>query len=661
MAPVRVIQSYPDEITKVFSGEKLTFFVEVEALEPLQDYEQLINDFQLEIWTDLHCKEIHEQEENKTHESSKEFAVKLIYYKRQKNILFFKRTITPSLSGFYSYSVRYRIKTETHWSWFDSQKNYESRKIMPIYVEPEMTSSLIVYNAFVRQFGARDKNRDGVVEPGEGGTFNDLVEAMPHFKKLGINALYLNPIQKSGEVFRYQNAGKTGAKEYTEELNMLPRHMHPGSVYSIKDYKSIDPELGLNPHDETTDQYIEFKKFVKICHENHIMVFLDMVFDHTSKDSELQRLHPEWYLYKKDPLSLDYPYVRIEDDHKGEIWGKPEHIFSPFDHGIFWADCGMLNWNFRYPQAPNSAPKNPSINEMIGYFKNLLKYWVKNYGVDGFRLDVAYAIPPEFWHEAIQETREFAKGICEQHKKGEVETAPLSPEIIFIGETYVDDVAELQSCGMTCLNGDFSAKIYNVEQLKGYLDYAYNISGKFFPKGSKWFIFPECHDFNRLPKKFKGMLKNEKSDIQLGKSRWVLAALLPGIPMLHNGYEVVEHEQVSVRTYSFINWSSKKNITEYIGKVNEIRAEHTAFQKGNYIYVDSEQGITPNAQIFSFIRDYKEESERDTFLVVVNMDFNKKADHVKIHLPSVEGYNFNRPYIIKDLLTNTTYERSSEF
>jgi len=140
----------------------------------------------------------------------------------------------------------------------------------------------------------------------------------------------------------------------------------------------------------------------------------------------------------------------------------------------------------------------------------------------------------------------------------------------------------------------------------------------------------------------------------------VLASLLPGIPMLHNGYEVVEHENVSVRSYSSINWKSTKNITTYIGKINTIRNAHPCFQSGRYIHVPTEQGITPHAQLFSFIRD-SQTKKRDTCLVVVNMDFNNKADHVIVDLPTIEGYDFSKPYVLTDLLSNKRYKREGHF
>ena len=636
---LQVLQSYPDRVTKILPDEPLTFIISVKDAP---------SDARIEVWTDIACKEF-----SATHDNG--FAVPLVRKGTQGGVTRFERSVTPTRCGFFGFSVRYLAGKK--WHWIGDDGSYEKRAITTLYVEPSWIPSAIIYNAFVRQFGAKDKNKDGIIEPGEGGTFNDLVDRMPHFKRLGISAIYLNPIQMTGDIFQYKDDLKP---HYQDETNHLPLHMHPGSVYTVKDYKSIDPELGFNEKDPDTDQYHEFRRFVAECHKNGIRVILDIVFSHTARDSLIQRIHPEWFVYKKDPASLSEPYVYYESPEAEDYWGKPDYAFSPYDHDIFWTDCSRLNWNWKPVPGPNPHPRNPRIKEMRDYFKSVLRYWIKQYGVDGFRLDVSYAIPYDFWHEALADCRIAAHEICALHATSPEKQplAPISSDIMFVGETYVDDVYELQECGLTMLNGDFSSKIFSVEQLKGYLDYAYNISGEFFPRNSRWMLFPECHDFSRLPEKFKSSLHHDWSDVQLNKSRWVLAATLPGTPMLHNGYEVVEHKNVSVRTYTGINWSSPKNITDYIGRVNHARNTHPALQKGSYTFVMSEQGVTGQAQVYAFLRDHTDhDGKRDTVLVVVNMDFNNKVDAVRIDLPTLSGYDWERPFVLHDLLTGATYER----
>jgi hypothetical protein len=491
---VEIVKVYPDQTTKVLPEIPLRFTVSI------RDAPQ---DACIEVWTDIACKE---------HEGHKEgFAVRLKQSSSTAETTIFEREVTPTTCGFYSFSLRYL--EDGKWRWIGG--SYETRLKTSVYVEPSWIADAVIYNAFVRQFGARDKNGDGVIEPGEGGTFNSLIERMEHFRNLGITAIYLNPIQLTGVTFRYK---EDQSPQYQDETNHLPLHMHPGSVYTVRDYKSIDPELGLNEKRPDTDQYHEFRRFVQWCHENGIRVILDVVFGHTARDSLLQRLHPEWFLYKKDPTSLDEPYAAYED---AQVWGKPDYAFCPYDHGIFWQDCSRLNWEWN-PAPGHELPKNPRLSEMREYFKSVFRYWIRQYGVDGFRLDVAYSVPPDFWHEALLDARDCAGAMCAEG----LAHAPITPEIVFVGETYVNDLYPMQECGLTMLSGDFSAKIASVDALKGYLDYAYNISGRFFPTNSRWMLYPECHDFPRLPEKFKSLLHHDWSDVQLNKSRWVLAATL---------------------------------------------------------------------------------------------------------------------------------------
>jgi len=650
---INILQVYPDKTTKSIVGEPLTIYVTAQ-FEKEYTLEEIQNKILIEIWTNIKCKE--------SQNINEDYAAKLEPFEQKGDIIVFRRTLNPEEVGFYNIAVRFRETQEQLWRWYGG--NPEQKINIPINIEPAWITEAILYNAFVRQFGAKDDDQDGIVRPGEGGTFNDLIERIDHFKKLGIGAIYLNPIQNVGEIFRYE---QEGIDYYEKHLtNQLPVHMHPGSVYSIKEYKSIDPELGLNSKNLDTDQYHEFKRFCDVCHKNGIRVILDVVFDHTARDCFLQRIHPEWFVYRKNPKSLEGEFITPEHPEAEKYWGKPDYAFSPYDHDVVWGDCTMVNWDFYYGiqtwgQGTPLPPLNPEIKKMREYFKSVLKYWIKNYGVDGFRLDVAYAVPDDFWHEALEECREYAKKICKKHKEDATkqECAPISPDIIFVGETYVDRVYELQECGITMLNGDFTWKLFNPETLKGYLDYAYNISSDYFPHGSHWLLFPECHDGPRLPKKFAEIMHTENADVNLNKSRWALTALLPGTPQMHNGYEVVEHEQVSVQTYTPINWESQKNITEYIATINKVRNENIALQRGTYKFIDTQQGVGPFTQLFAFVRDYRHDNFKQTCIVIVNMDINNTANHVQIHLPHIDGLDFSKPFRLRELITGKVYERDS--
>ena len=560
--------------------------------------------------------------------------------KRKKN--YYELEIPLKDTGFFKATFRWRHNTHEYWHWAATA---DEKTFSNIHVDPAYIDKSVVYNAFIRFYGNNELTKQGIIKFGHSGTFDDLKKKLDEIKKMGVDILYLNPIHPIGELYR----------NYTPH-DQYPSYMQPGCPYSIKDYKAIDPELGIDkdysqgPHASLSDPMIEFKELVKEAHKRGIKIFMDLVFNHTSHDFVLQRLHPEWFLYKEDIKSLEAPYIYPNDIEEGKPWGNPQNTMCPFDHGYWWADAAQLNWEHRIPEGANKPPKNPTIKEMYTYFKSIPEYWIKHLGIDGFRCDVAYRIPLEFWRECISESREFAK-------KEHPHNGSLTGDVVFIAESYVDDIPELLEAGFTSVYGDYSNKLYSVLTLKGYLDYIYDISSKNFPENSRFFIFPECHDFIRNTKKLLGQLAdNAVLSERANKSRWTLTATLPGIPMIFNGFEKLEWHPINLFSYSAIDWESDKDLKRFIIKTNKIRDMHIALQKGKYIYVPTSQGITEESQLFSFLRVYEHNEKKEIFLVCVNMDLHNKCDS-RIYLDVNSGIDLSRKYLLKDLLNNKQYLR----
>jgi alpha-amylase len=122
-----------------------------------------------------------------------------------------------------------------------------------------------------------------------------------------------------------------------------------GSYYSIKNYTDVNPEYG------TTD---DFKKLVDAAHRVGLNVIIDWVANHTSWDHNWVKQNPAYYEKGKD--------------------GKMK---SPFD----WTDVVELDYSNRELRA-----------QMI----SAMRFWTSNFGIDGFRCDVADMVPLDFWKEA---------------------------------------------------------------------------------------------------------------------------------------------------------------------------------------------------------------------------------------------------------------------
>ncbi len=126
-----------------------------------------------------------------------------------------------------------------------------------------------------------------------------------------------------------------------------------GSYYSVKDYKAVNSEFGTLK---------EFKDLVDIIHKMGMYVIIDWVANHTAWDNEWIIEHPEFYT--KDSLG---------------------NIISPNPD---WTDVADLNYENK---------------ELWAAMIDALKFWVKEYDIDGYRCDVAGMMPIEFWVEARKE------------------------------------------------------------------------------------------------------------------------------------------------------------------------------------------------------------------------------------------------------------------
>jgi len=111
----------------------------------------------------------------------------------------------------------------------------------------------------------------------EEGTINAFREHLPRLKEMGVDILWLMPVQPIGE---------------------LNRKGSLGSYYSVKDYKAVNPEFGSMQ---------DFKNLVNEAHKMGMYVILDWVANHSSWDNNWAVEHPEYYV-KNDDGTFHSPF-----------------------------------------------------------------------------------------------------------------------------------------------------------------------------------------------------------------------------------------------------------------------------------------------------------------------------------------------------------------
>jgi len=234
-----------------------------------------------------------------------------------------------------------------------------------------------------------------------------------------------------------------------------------GSPYAVQDYYAVSPDFG------TKD---DFRHFVNAAHAKGFKVIIDIVANHTAWDSVMMK-HPEWY----------------KQDAKG-------NVIPPVPE---WTDVAGLNY------------KNP---ELRRYMTDMLKYWMKDFDLDGYRCDVAEQVPTDFWENAradLEKIKPNMMMLAEGNK----------PELLVKAFDLDYSWPLLGQLNKVIMRGEpASSLIDNVER-----EHAR------YPKGAMQMRITDDHDETRAVVRY-----GERGALAAAAFTFTL----DGVPVLYNGMEV---------------------------------------------------------------------------------------------------------------------------
>lgn len=190
----------------------------------------------------------------------------------------------------------------------------------------------VAYQAYVRSF--KDSDGDGI------GDLRGIIEKLDYLKKLGVDMLYLNPINKSP---------------------------NDDNGYDISDFRDIMDEFGTLK---------DFDELVEGLHKRNMRLVMDLVINHSSDE------HP-WFIESRK--SKDNPYRDYYIWNKGKD-GNPPNNWGSFFGGSAWQydeATGEYYLHIFSKKQPDFNWENEKLRESI---KDMIKYWITK-GVDGFRMD----------------------------------------------------------------------------------------------------------------------------------------------------------------------------------------------------------------------------------------------------------------------------------
>ena len=269
-----------------------------------------------------------------------------------------------------------------------------------------------------------------------GGDLKGLTQRLDYIQGLGATAIWFAPIFKNKPVQGPKGDESAGYHGYW-----------------VTDFTQVDPHFGTNA---------DFKAFVDAAHARGMKVYMDIIANHTADVIRYREGDAASYAYRG---KADYPFSRRgglkgaainpgfngDADPAPENWAKltdPTFAYTPYlpkgeetakvpawlNDPIHYHNRGDSNWVGEsslygdFVGLDDLATEHPRVVQgMIEIYAS----WIERFGIDGYRIDTARHVNPEFWQAFVPAMLETAraKGIPNFHIFGEVATQDVDPAL----------------------------------------------------------------------------------------------------------------------------------------------------------------------------------------------------------------------------------------
>lgn len=367
-----------------------------------------------------------------------------------------------------------------------------------------------------------------------------VMDWIPHMKRMGISAVYFGP------VFESDTHG-----------------------YNTRDYRKIDVRLGTNE---------DFKQVCDALHQEGIRVILDGVFNHVGRG-----FAPFVDVCRNREAS---PYVSWF--HRIDFGGN-----SPYNDGLWYE-----GWEGNYDLVKLNLCKE----EVVQYLLESIRGWVKEFDIDGLRLDVAYSLDEGF----VRRLRE--------------KTSSLKQDFFLLGEMLHGDYNRLVNDRMlhSATNYECYKGLYSSFNSMNLFEINHSLLRQFGPenwtlyKGKHLLSFVDNHDVTRIA----SILQNPNHLPLI----YALMFGMPGIPCIYYGSEwgnradKSEGDPALRPCFDAPQWN---DLTTFISKLSVIKQNSPALCYGSFRSV-----LLTNKQCI-----FERRTDEERILVAINADENEFWAH----------------------------------
>lgn len=388
----------------------------------------------------------------------------------------------------------------------------------------------------------------GASQINDGSTSSKILKVcdwVSHFKSLNVSSILFNPILESDS-----------------------------HGYDTRDFMKIDQRLGTNE---------DFSYVCNSLKKEGIRIILDGVFNHVGRgfwafQDVLQN--------KQNSQYNSWFHINYEGN-------------SCYDDG-FW----YQGWEGHYELVELNL-QNP---EVVNHLLSAVELWIKEFDIDGLRLDVAYSLDHNFMHQLHSFTQNLKSDFA------------LIGEVLFGDYNIIVNDEMLHSCtNYECYKGLFSSM-----NDKNLFEIAHSLHRQF--GGEDWSLysgkhlmtFVDNHDVSRIYS-----ILNDKNTLPV---TYGILMGMPGVPCLYYGSEWGEpgdkNQESDWNLRPCFDGPKPNELTTFLQTLIKVRQTSKALCHGNYNNV-----VITNQQLI-----FKREWDGETVYVCVNIiDHPHTAHHHELH------------------------------
>lgn len=427
-----------------------------------------------------------------------------------------------------------------------------------VFRAPDWVKETVWYQIFPERFANGDEsiNPPNTLEWGStapspdnffGGDFQGIINRLDYLKDLGITGIYFTPIFKA-----YSN-----------------------HKYDTIDYFEMDPQFGSKE---------VFKQLVEKCHENGIKVMLDAVFNHSG-----------------------YFFEPFQDVLKNGENSRYRHWFHLNEFPLKGGERPNYSTFAFVESMPKLNTQNPEVKE---YLLEVGRYWVREFDIDGWRLDVANEIDHQFWRDFRREVKK------------------IKPDLYILGEVWHDAIAWLR--------GDQFDAVMNYPFLTNVINFfaKETISAKEFTENMSAVLFQYPATVNEAAFNLIGSHDTPRILTECGenadKVKLIFAFLLTfiGTPCIYYGDEIGLTGEMDPGCRKCMQWEKEhqnRDLFKHVQRLIKLRSEEILLSNEGQI-----KFLTPaeNNSCVSFIKSNGEES----VFVVLNSSGNEAKFSIPFNL-----------------------------